>query len=471
MMRRSLLLLIALLVTTAFADMKVKTRMSTAGRGFESTQYIKGARQRTEMELAPGMKNVNIFQCDQQRMIIVNERTNRCMVVDLNEGETTPSATESKSSTAPTRPTRAPRPTGGVITITTNSSDTGERKLMFGQQARHIKTSMSFETSGNACNDGSMAMDSDGWYIDFPTQNLACTQSPRAAMASRPQKQECRDQIQVKHTGNARLGFPVLVETHMNAQGNTITTKQEALELSNAKLDDALFDMPPGCTVVNDYMALMGMGSVGDMMRSATRDSDTTPEVSRAMDTTPEAGGSGGGRGRPRRSRRGDAIKVGLITFGNSANAAVQAEALRMKLDADIEQFEFEAVEVNVPNATRPEDAEKAAQALGCQYFVYTDVTGVKDPSAGKKVGGFLSKMTGVSSSASNAVYESTIQYKVYEVNEPEEPRLQPELVQSYTSQEGSSADNSVSRAMEHEAGDIVVTIRTDLEHKRRGVK
>jgi hypothetical protein len=459
-MRRCIPLLVLLLVTAAYADMKIKTRMTTAGRGFDSTQYVKGARQRTEMELAPGMKSVNIFQCDQQRMVIVNERTNRCMIVDLSETEGASTATDAKQAARPARSTR----TGGVLTITSNSTDTGERKLMFGQQARHIKTSMKMETSGNACNDGNMAMDSDGWYIDFPQQNLACTQSPKAAMASRPQKQECRDEIQLKRSGTARLGFPVSVETTMDAKGNKFTTKQEALELSNAKLDDALFDMPAGCTIVNDYMSLMGIGSVADVMRSAAEGG--TPEVSRAMDTTPEAG-----RGRPRRTRRGDAIKVGLITFGNPANAAVQTEPLRMKLDAEIEQFEFEAVEVNVPSTTKPEDAEKAAQALGCQYFVYTDVTGMKDPSAGKKVGGLFSKLAGGNAGATSGGYESTIQYKIYEVNESEEPRLQPELVQQFTSLEGSSADHSVSRAVEHEAGDVVVTIRTDVEHKRRGVK
>jgi hypothetical protein len=142
-----------------------------------------------------------------------------------------------------------------------------------------------------------------------------------------------------------------------------------------------------------------------------------------------------------------------------------------MKLESEIEQFEFDAIPLNIAANSKPEDAERAAQENGCKYFVYTDITSIKDPSGGKKLGGFLARATGVNTSASMGNYESAIEYKLYEVSEPEEPRLQPELVQSFNSPEGTSADNSVSKAVEREAGDVVVAIRTDLEHKRRGVK
>jgi hypothetical protein len=439
-------------IAIASADMKVKTRMTTSGQGMESTQYVKGARQRTEMQMGPGMNIVNIYQCDQERMVMVNEKLNRCMVIDLKEDESA-TPTEQTPASNSQRPARSSR-SGGVVTITTGATDTGERKDFFGYKARRIKTNMSMESSPGACADGSMAMDSDGWYIDFPQQNLACTTSPRAQMSMNPNKPECRDQYKFKRTGNARLGYPVSVETRINpGKGQPMTTRVEALELSKATLDDKLFDMPPGCTVVGDYMALMGLGSVGDIMRQA-----------QSIESAPT---------RPTRESRGGAgkIRIGLVQFGNNARANVQTAALRMKLKGEIDQFEFEGVELNVAPNAKPEEAERAAQEAGCQYFAYTDITSMKDPSGGKKLGGFLARATGVDSSASMGKYESAIQYRLYEVSEPEEPKLQPELTQTSNSLEGTSADDSVSRAVEHEAGEIVVQVRTDLERKRRGVK
>jgi hypothetical protein len=456
MYSKYLLLAAALVLAgTTFADVKIKTRMSMGGgQGTESTQYVKGARQRTEMELGPGFKSVSIFQCDLQRMIVINERMNRCMVVDLKED-----ATEGGSATAGEKTTDQPAGStrkGGVITITSGAVDTGERKDLFGYKARRIKTNMSMETSGNACSDGGMAMDSDGWYIDFPQQNLTCTTSTKAAMSMRPNKPECQDQIKVKRTGTARLGFPVIVETHMRSGKQSFTTKQEALDVSNAVLDAKMFDMPAGCKIVSSYSELMGMGSIADVVRQST----STENAAEGTAGTSQSARSGHGK-----------LRVGLVNFGNTSGQQVQTQAMRMKLATEINQFEFEAVELNVPPNAKPEEAEKAAQAAGCQYFVFTDVTRVKSPSGGKKLGGFLARASGVDSSASMGTFESEVQYRLYEVNEAENPRLQPELQQSSPSHEGSSSDDTVSRAVEHEAGEVVVQIRKDIEWKRRGIK
>jgi hypothetical protein len=452
----SLLIGLTVLTASSTADVKVKTRMTTAGHGTESTQYVKGARQRTEMEMGPGFRTVNIYQCDLERLIVINERMNRCMVVDLKEDASDAASTaEPVDNKAASRGQRSGR-TGGIVTITTGAVDTGERKDFFGYKARRIKTNMSMESSGNVCSDGAMAMDSDGWYIDFPQQNIACTSSSKAAMSMRPTKGECRDQIKFKRTGNARLGFPVTVESNIKSGGQSFTSKVEALDLSNATLDAKLFDMPAGCKVVSSYADLMGMGNMADIMRQA--------ESSGATGNVPTDQ-------RPSRSTRAGKLRVGLVNFGNSSGQSVQVQAMRMKLASEINQFEFEAVELSVPANGKLDDAEKAAQEAGCQYFVFTDVSRLKVPAGGKKLGGFLARATGVDSSASMGTFESEVQYRVYEVNEPEEPRLQPELQQSSMSTEGTSADDSVSRAVELEAGEVVVQIRKDLEWKRRGIK
>jgi len=448
----SILLTLALISSVASGDVKVKTKTNMAGHGTESTQYVKGARQRTEMEMGPGMKTVNIYQCDLDRMIMINERLNRCMVVDLKEDaadETTatPAATP-KGKTGSNR-------TGGVVTITTGAFETGERKDFFGYKARRIKTNMSMETSGNACSDGSMAMDGDGWYIDFQQQNIACASSSKAAMSMNPNKPECRDLIKFKRVGNARMGFPVSVETTMKAGGRSFTTKTEAVDLSTTTLDAKLFEMPAGCKVVSSYADLMGFGNMSDIMSQAQSGSAAPTPSSSA----------------PSRSSGGGRMRVGLVMFGNSSGQGVQTQAMRMKLAGEIGQFEFEPVELNVQANAKPEDAEKAAQEAGCQYFVFSDVSRVKAPGGGKKMSGLFARASGVDSSASMGTYESEVQYRLFEVAEQETPRLQPELQQASQSIDGSTADDSVSRAVEHEAGEIVVQIRKDLEWKRRGIK
>jgi len=52
--------------------------------------------------------------------------------------------------------------------MTTMGRDTGERKMMFGMQARHIITTMEMNSSADSCNGASqMKMEYDGWYVDF----------------------------------------------------------------------------------------------------------------------------------------------------------------------------------------------------------------------------------------------------------------------------------------------------------------
>jgi hypothetical protein len=51
--------------TVASADLKIKTRSTVVGHTTESTVYIKGPRQRTDMSFGRG-NAVSITQCDQK---------------------------------------------------------------------------------------------------------------------------------------------------------------------------------------------------------------------------------------------------------------------------------------------------------------------------------------------------------------------------------------------------------------------
>ncbi|HVF92026.1 MAG TPA: hypothetical protein VNH22_18325, partial [Blastocatellia bacterium] len=58
--------------TAASADIKVKTRTTSNGQGYEGTTYIKKSRQRTEQNMA-GMQMASILQCDLRRNIQLND--------------------------------------------------------------------------------------------------------------------------------------------------------------------------------------------------------------------------------------------------------------------------------------------------------------------------------------------------------------------------------------------------------------
>src|ERR1700755_918630 len=77
--------------TFATADLKITTRTTVMGHSTESTVYIKGSRERTEMSFGGHAGSVNILQCDQKRMVTV--AAGRCTVVPFGGNETSCPAT------------------------------------------------------------------------------------------------------------------------------------------------------------------------------------------------------------------------------------------------------------------------------------------------------------------------------------------------------------------------------------------
>src|SRR5215212_923846 len=149
---------------SASADLKITRRAGAGGHSGQSTVYIKGARERTEMPTI-----TTIRQCDLKRTIQINERARKYVIVPDSElGDATPAP-------APATP-QGPKTTrrGAVITYTVNLNDTGERKQMHGYTARHIKTTTVMDAPAEACSPGHMEMESDGWYIDFAAGGPSC---------------------------------------------------------------------------------------------------------------------------------------------------------------------------------------------------------------------------------------------------------------------------------------------------------
>ena len=470
---KRLLLFLAVAALPLSADVKIKSKMSVAGRDMAQTSMIKGQRSRTEMEIMPGMSQVQIYQCDKKQMVQINDRCKVYMVTSLEEDAdaATPAGEKPTGTTRTARPTRTPATKGGVVTMTSTMKDTGQRKKMFGYDARNIKTTITSESSPDACNQNQMEMETDGWYIDFAGVQVGCVNPERAAMASRPPTSDgCRDQMRFKRSGSARMGYPVQVETTMKGpNGQPFTIRQEVTDLQTTTLDAALFEVPAGYREVQDQRALMCMGDMAAMMRGARQTQATSGE-----DGSGEGGeGEGVQTQRASRPKRAGKVRVGLVKFdvGTSDSGMAAADPLRMRLIQQLEEVGAEAVALDVKSSDSRETIEAAAKQQSCDYILYNELA-MTAPQAkgntGKKIGGFLSKAAGVASgNVPTPTYDASMKFRLFQTGDA---NVRLESVATGTSG-ASSAESAAEPALENEADQVMVQIKKDAEMRRRGIR
>src|SRR5438045_6003451 len=132
------------------------------------------------------------------------------MITPMDSGDTETPATSSSGGHGSGGPSRR----GGVVTMTVNTVDTGERKEMFGFTARHLKRTTMSQSSADACNQQQMKIDTDGWYINLE-YGLSCPAATRPPQGPRTNMNGCRDRYQFKRTGPTNLGYPLVETTTM----------------------------------------------------------------------------------------------------------------------------------------------------------------------------------------------------------------------------------------------------------------
>ena len=296
-------ILLAGLSATASADIKIKSRTSFGGQpGHEMTTYIKGKRQRSEM---PG-GTATVTQCDLRRTVQLNGAAKTYLVSPFDDPAAATTTATAAAAGARTQPAAR---RGGVVTTTVTSTDTGERKQMFGYTARRIKTTMVTESSPDSCNPQQTRMESDGWYIDFNV-GFDCSEQAAGAYRYTAPAGSCQDTYRMKTVGAARTGYAIHVTTTMTDQtGRQTTFTQEVTEISKAVLDAALFEVPSDYREVQDAAQLYtGAGlnaagadadaSAGDGAASddgagtdndATNDADASSASRPAAETRPAA--------------------------------------------------------------------------------------------------------------------------------------------------------------------------------------
>jgi hypothetical protein len=285
------------------------------------------------------------------------------------------------------------------------------------------------ESSPDACAQQSMNVETDGWYIDFPGVQTGCMNPERAALASRPPVQGCRDEMKFKRSGSARMGYPVQTDVTMKMPQGNMTMHSEVTDLKTTTLDAALFEVPAGYREVNDQQQLMCMPQMGAMMGMGARGSRPTQTTASGEDGSGEGGeGEGGVQAqRATRPKRTGKVRVGVVKFdvGTAESAIAAADPLRTRLISQIEEVGAEAVPLDVTASDSHEKAEVAAKEQSCDYILYNELAGVAPAAASgstkaKKLGGFLSKAAGVATgNVPTPTYDASLKFRLFAVGNP----------------------------------------------------
>ena len=375
MVRQSCYTLIVLIAFSSFAaaDLKIKTRTTVQGHTSEGTVYIKGARERNEMSYGGRGASATITQCDQKRIVTV--MGDQCMVMSMG-GESAcparPSMTGMMRGMAGGEPP-APRK-GGVVTIARTANDTGEKQDMFGYKARHIKSSMVMESSPDACNQSHMKMEIDGWYADLSAQ-FSCGEEMYRSMAcnSPGSKPGCVDRIVMKGGGGTPLGYPMKQTTTMISDQGTFTMTTEVVEISTTTLDPPLFEMPPGCHVMD--MSAMAGG------KPPASHEESAPEPAAAPTPAAKPAAAAAPAPAPVAPKTAGVVRVGVVKIKDMSGQSLPTDNLRLNLMSEIERNKMEAVplEAEAPYA----DVASEARAKQCDYVVFTVPSAIKDANTG----------------------------------------------------------------------------------------
>ncbi len=363
---------------------KLKQVNSVAGMKMESTIYVKGMRKRTESAGMMGMGGQTLIeQCDLKRTIKLNDKKKVYFIEPFSNEEVIDDDIKTAKTNVPVKQTNTEK--GGTIYMYYNITDTGERKKMYGFNARHVWTTQKMKPSADACTmKDSMIIKTDGWYIDLPEFNCPVQYRPGQASIQPVEKPTCMDKFVTHRSGKGKLGFVLQQTTTMimnagKAQTSEFSTTLETLEFSSQNLDPALFDIPAGYTQVNNEAELqdnMSMNDIKNMYKNAQNNSNQ-PNVNDFNNIL-----------NPKEKKAG-MIRIGVIP--PKGDPQIENGSLQTYLASILRSGNIEAVAV-------PNDDE--ARSYNCDYTLSTDFIKVKQAS---KVGGLLKAIKNADPNASSS--------------------------------------------------------------------
>jgi hypothetical protein len=324
---------------------KVVSRYVADGVETRTTVYAGARRQR--VELPAGMTIVT--QCDLSRALQVSDRARAYAIVPF----VTPSST-------PPAPAAAPKPGASVI-VKSTGTDTGERKEIFGQQARHIKLVTTTEPTPQACDKTKGRVETDGWFADIPElQECAGAKAMRAPVQAAG---SCQDPRVDEHAGIDVTGFPLAYSvTSFDAAGKELSKLTvEVTDLTHETLSPPLFEPPAGFTALADADALV----------TAARRAELEE-----LGTSPKLAGM---------------IRIGVAPPGDRSGKGVSTDTIRGGLLEDLSNRPFEAIPLS---STTPEEQQAEARKKECDYIVRAELATLTSGASGK-VGGLVRRASG----------------------------------------------------------------------------
>ena len=257
-----LLLVIPPLPGAGQSGIKITFESDVAGNSSSRTSYHQGDRMRVEYrnsfggrlrgDVRYGPRLVRIVRCDLGQSFELNLDTS-----EYTSAPYPPKALTSEQIKARglegVGVSRAGSPT---IRVEIKTTDTDERKEMFGRVARHVITTT---TSTPLEGSQSEAQESvaDGWYIDFD-QRLSCDPKPAQGQhgymggwVSVGHGKQPMEKPEFVRIGEAEMGFPLSVTTTSKrlpatADETVSTFGTRVVEFTEGALDPALFEIPAG---------------------------------------------------------------------------------------------------------------------------------------------------------------------------------------------------------------------------------
>lgn len=271
MRRKASKVIIAVLVvlclsSSGLADIRIKRRLTTKDGTYETTIYLKGTRQRTEINgySARPRKPLSVAfveQCDLKQLVYLDLTNRRYSISSggMAAGEWMAFG-ELQIPVKEDAVNRAKARSRGTLTETLTATDTGERREMFGFTARHVKTAITWVGNPETCKGPEMKIEIDGWYVDL-LYGIDCSPDlsgsiPRTRLLP---SGKCFSEyafkrpylMERKRSGPWTPGFPLIeIITSSNDKGGVEVTTDEVTELSTEQLDAALFEAPAGFTVL-----------------------------------------------------------------------------------------------------------------------------------------------------------------------------------------------------------------------------
>lgn len=414
---------------------------SMMGMKTESTIYVKGMRKRTESAGMMGMPAppITIEQCDLQRTIKINDKKKLYYIESLSkenedviEEDAKPAAPVKNKPVTPATKEKTTPQKGGVITMWYNITDTGERKKIYGFNARHVWTSQKMKPSPDACTmKDSIIIKTDGWYIDLPLFNCPVRYRPvKTSMTpnERPQP-DCKDRFVTRRSGKGKLGFPLTETTTIimgsgNAQMSEFQTSIETLELSTVKLDSMLFEIPPGYTETMNEDDLQEKFDAGDMMNQAMKEYKNKAETKPTLTEQKKAG----------------IIRIGV--YEPRGDEQLQTSVLQQHLLNTLTDGSVEAIAII---------SEDDAKKYNCDYTLASDFIKIKQ---GSKVGGLLKA---IKNTDPNAASSFTIEAAMTLVKLSDgSTRLQPKINGKYDGK----ADEAAKKALDDGSRQVLKALK-----------